>query len=235
MYSNFLQYDFMIEIPNIDPVVNQKLTSFAAQFKLYTYAKGDFLLRSHEQPQSVFYLHKGSVRLYAMSKNGSELVLHIFRPLSFFPMMWAINNAPNTYYYEAMTSVEAYKIPKEKVLEFLQNNVDVFYDFTSRAYRGIDALLAKVMYQMCGSAYGKVLAEIYIYVKRFGTYADKSGMPVISAFISERDIAAQSGLTRETVSRELKILKDKNVITFSKNNLTIIDIKRLEEELESVS
>jgi CRP/FNR family cyclic AMP-dependent transcriptional regulator len=224
----------MIELPENDPVVNQKLATFAAQFKLYTYVKGDFLLRSHEQPQSVFYLHKGSVRLYAMSKNGSELVLHIFRPLSFFPMMWAINNAPNTYYYEAMTDVEAYKIPKDKVLEFLQNNADVLFDFTSRAYRGIDALLAKVMYQMCGSAYGKVLAEIYIYVKRFGTYTSEPNS-VVTAVISERDLAAQSGLTRETVSRELKILKDKNVLTFSKNNLTIVDIKRLEEELDSVS
>ena len=120
-------------------------------------------------------------------------------------------------------------------MEFIKANSDVLFDITARAYRGIDALLAKVMYQMSGSAYGKVLAEIFIYAKRFGEYTVDSGKPVLSTVISERDLAAQSGLTRETVSRVLKILKDKGILLFSKNNLSIVDMQRLEDELASAS
>lgn len=49
--------------------------------------------------------------------------------------------------------------------------------------------------------------------------------------ITEMELAQLAGLTRETVSREMKKLKDKNLVTFSKNMLEIPNSALLEEEL----
>ena len=201
--------------------IAEKINKFFVQFKHQFYKKGEILIRADDNPSGIFYLKEGIVKEYAISRKGDELVVNVFRPISFFPMSWAINNTPNQYFFEAMTDLDLFKAPKEEAIEFIKTNPDVLYDLMSRVYKGVDGILARMTYLMAGNAYAKLITELIIYAKRFGT----------TNRISEKDLAASSGITRETVSREMKILKDKGFITFNKNILVIKDLKMLEGEL----
>jgi CRP-like cAMP-binding protein len=97
----------------------------------------------------------------------------------------------------------------------------------SRVYSGMDGLLLRMTYLMSGNAYTRLMTELLIQAKRFG----KSNTQAVDLKISEKDLAIQSGLTRETVSREMKILKDKELVSFSGNMLTIHNIQQFEQEL----
>ena len=83
-----------------------KFDTFYKQFKTRTYKKGETLIRSDDDPQGIFCLKKGYIRQYTISAAGTELTLHILKPTSYFPMVWAINGTPNVYYFEALTPVE---------------------------------------------------------------------------------------------------------------------------------
>lgn len=218
--------------------VIKKLDLFFTQFKEQQYKKGEILISADEEPSGVFYLKEGVVRQYAISKKGEELVLNVFKPISFFPMGWTINGTRNDYYYEALTNVEVFKVPREKVIEFLKSNPDVLYDLVSRIYKGLDGLFTRMTYMMSGGAYDRLITEIVIQAKRFGKHktAPASGKDdgEIEVHVSEKELAAQAGMTRETVSRAMKILKEKGLVTFSKNMLSIHDLARLEEELGSL-
>lgn len=211
--------------------VGKKLDSFFTQFKKQQYKKGEILIRADEEPIGVFYLKEGVVKQYAISKKGEELVINVFKPVAFFPMGWAINNTKNDYYYEALTNVEVCKAPREKVVDFLTSHPDVLYNLMSRIYKGLDGLFTRMTYMMSGGAYDRLITEIVIQAKRFGKQNPKDS--VIEMHISEKELAAQAGMTRETISREMKILKEKGFVTFSKNILLIHDLTRLEEELGS--
>ena len=87
-------------------------------------------------------------------------------------------------------------------------------------------MLTRMTYLMSGNAYARLIAELLIYAKRFG-----NGQNVVDVQIAEKDLAAQSGMTRETVSREMKILKDKGLVVVRKNILAITDLEKLEDEL----
>lgn len=154
---------------------------------------------------------------------GDELVVNIFKPISFFPMSWAINNTRNMYFFEAVTNAEVWRAPKDKALEFIKTNQDVLYDLLSRVYKGTDGLLTRMTYLMSGNAYARLITEIIIHAKRFGN----------PLRISEKDLAALAGMTRETVSREMRILKSKGLVTLHKNTITIKNLEKLEEELGS--
>src|SRR6185436_4984928 len=112
--------------------IAEKLERFFSQFKHQTYKKGEILLRVNDEPSGIFYLQTGTVKQYAISKKGEELIVNIFKPLAFFPMGLAINKTSNDYYYEALTDIAVYKAPKEKVVTFLKENPDVLYDLLSR-------------------------------------------------------------------------------------------------------
>jgi len=79
---------------------NKDLETFYAQFTPRVYKKGETLIRSDDDPQGIFYLKKGYVRQYSISPAGIELTLHILKPVSYFPLVWAINGTPNVYNFE---------------------------------------------------------------------------------------------------------------------------------------
>lgn len=211
----------------MDGVIAKKIDDFFIQYKKQSYKKGEILIRADDDPVGVFYLKEGFVKEYVISKKGEELVINVFRPIVFFPMSWAINGASNKYFYEAVTDLIVWRAPREKVIQFIKNNPDVLFNLMSRVYRGIDGVLTRMTYLMAGNAYARLITELLIQTKRFGK---KSGTS-FKVKISEKDIASQSGMTKETVSREMKVLKNKGLITFSKNDLVVMDMKKLEDEL----
>lgn len=205
----------------MDNKIAKKLEEFFTKFKRKTYKKREILIRADDDPSGIFYLKNGHVKEYAISKKGDELVVNIFKPISFFPMSWAINNTKNMYFFEAVTDVEVFRAPKEKVVEFVKSNPDVLYDLLSRVYKGTDGMMTRMTYLMAGNAYARLITELIIHCKRFGSPLK----------ISEKDLAAQSGMTRETVSREMKMLKAKGLVVFEKNTIVLKNLSGLEEEL----
>ena len=211
----------------MDNQIAKKIDEFFTKYRKQSYKKGEILIRADEAPSGIFYLKEGVVKKYAISGKGDELIINLFKPISFFPMSWAINGSSNAYFYEAMTELLIWKAPREDVVAFVKANPDVLYDLMSRVYKGTDGMLTRMTYLMAGNAYSRLITELLIYVRRFG----KKEGTAIEVKVSEKDIAAQSGMTRETVSREIKNLKEKGLITFGKNSLYIKDIQALENEL----
>lgn len=212
----------------MDNTVKQKLETFFSQFKHLTFKKGEILIRADDEPAGIFYLKSGIVRQYAISKEGEEQTLTIYKPISYFPMMWAINGTENAYYFEALTEVEICRAPKDAVIEFIKTEPDVLYDLTSRIYSGIHGLLSRMEYLLFNSAYNKILFTLINNANRFG---EKQTNGEIQIHMTHKDIAAFSGLTKETISREIKKLEEKGLVKNQNQLLIIQSIKTLEDEL----
>ncbi len=208
--------------------VRQKLDTFFSQHKLHLIKKGEIIIRAQEDPTGIFYLTSGVVKEYLISKKGEELVVNVFKPYSFFPMSYAVNNTRNNYYFEAVNDCQLRRAPKADVLAFVQENADIMYDLLARVYSGTDGMMVRMAYLMGGSAYERLVSELVIQLERFG---EKNSFGGSFLSVSEKDLAALTGMTRETVSRELKILKDKNLVSFNRNFLVVEDIDKLKEEI----
>jgi CRP/FNR family transcriptional regulator, anaerobic regulatory protein len=215
----------------MDSAVAEKVEAFFKQFKRQVYKRGDTLIRADDDPSGIFYLKNGSVKQYAISQKGDELVVNIFKPVSFFPMSWAVNNTTNSYYFEAITDIEVWKAPGDKVVEFIKENPDVMYDLLRRVYKGTDGILLRVTFLMSGSAYARLITELLIQARRFGKTEDDMSYELK---ITESDLATSAGMTRETVSREMKALKNKELVTLNNGAIIIHDITKLEEELSYI-
>lgn len=213
----------------MDEAIKQKLDNFFRGHKKQNFHPKEILIRADEQPQGVFYLAEGMVKMYAISSQGEELVINIFRPLSFFPMDWVLNNSLTHYYYEAVSPVTVWKAPKEKFIKLLKSEPEILFDLVKRIYLGLEGYFSRMEFLMSGNARSRLIAEILIYARRFGK---KEGSGVsIDVKLTEKDLASQSGMTRETVSREIGKLKDKGIVSYQKNTLVIKNLYKLESEL----
>jgi CRP/FNR family transcriptional regulator, anaerobic regulatory protein len=138
-------------------------------------------------------------------------------------MSFAVNHTPNVYFYEAEENITVQPAPNADAVAFIQDNPDVLFDLLSRVYRGTDGLIGRLTHIMAGSARSRIMYEILIECRRFGT-ARGSGMAIA---LNESDIGTHAGLARETVSREIRKLKEEGMISVVKNEIWVNDIDRL--------
>jgi CRP-like cAMP-binding protein len=211
----------------MDEAVAKKIEYFFTRYKEQVYKKGELLIRADDAPAGIYYLTEGRVKKYAISQKGEEVILNIFKPIAFFPMNWAVNGNDNHYYFEALSDVSVWRAPREDVVAFIKREPDVLFDLMQRVYRGTDGMEMRMAYLMAGSAYTRLVTELIISTKRFGKKDGKH----ITLEMTEPDLAAQTGMTRETISREIRKLKEKGIIQILKNKLVITDLSALEADV----
>lgn len=213
----------------MDTSISDILDDFFGKFTRLKYKKGDIILRSEDTPQGVFYLKKGYVRKYMISETGAMLVLHIFKPNSFFPMTWVLNDTPNIYNFEAMTPVEIMRAPRETVREFLEAHPTVVYNLASRLLLGISGMMKRMEYLVMDSALKKTIL-LFIYLGQ--NIGEKEGTSiVIPVPVTHREIAAWIGTTRETASLQVEALKKRGLISYRRRQVVIPSMKVLEKEV----
>lgn len=209
--------------------VTEKINNFFAKYERQTYKRGDYLKISNKQPQGVFCLQSGVVRCFSLSKEGAELTINIFKPVSFFPVGWVINNASDNYTYEAITDVEVLIAPKNEFETFLQENPDVVYDLLKRIYRGLEGYFMRIESLLSGEPYFRTVVQLVIHTRRFGIKSGES----YKVNVTHSQLASLTGLTRETITREIKKLEDKELVTYKGKQLIVLDIAKLEEQILS--
>lgn len=145
------------------------------------------------------------------------------------PIAQAINQKTvNRFYYAADTDVTVRIAPTGDVVKMLHENPDIMMALLHRVNRGLDEFLGRAVSLMASSALSRVAYEIYIETTRFGTLED-SGYYFIE--VNERNIAARTGLTRETVNREIRKLKEIDAVAVERRGLVIKDLQLLEKKL----
>lgn len=204
---------------------------FYKQFRILNYKKGEKLIRADDIPQGIFCLTKGYVRQYAISKTGIELTLHILKPISYFPMVWAINGTPNVYSFEALTPVEVGRAPRDQVVNFIKDKPTVTFALISELLEDYAESLTRVEHLVFSDAYRRVISVLLYIAKHFGK-ENKNGI-ILDHRFTHQDIATLVGVSRETASIEMGKLERKKLAKHVDRLLLFESINKLELELSS--
>lgn len=209
----------------------KEFETFYKQFVTRNYKKGEMLIRADDDPQGIFCLTKGYVRQYTISKNGFELTLHILKPISYFPMVWAVNGTPNVYFFEALTPVEVGRAPREDVVNFIKDKPAIIFELLSELIEDYAESLTRIEHLVFSDAYRRVISVLLYIAKHFGEPVKDS--IIVHHRFTQQDIATLVGVARETASNELSKLEKKGVIKYVKHSMIFKDMDKLELELTS--
>lgn len=214
---------------NPDAIV--KIESFFASFPENSYKRGESILRAEDTPYGVYYLKSGFVRQYLLSPAGETFIVHMYKPGSFFPLTWIINDTPNTYNFEAMSHVSIVRVPKDVFVAFLKNNSDVLWYATQRLAAGLSGLVTRVGQLVLDDAYLKTVLLLLYYADTFGEKTHDGIL--LRTPLAHREIASWIGTTRETASLQIETLQKKGIVRTLGRLLVIRDILRLQKEAHS--
>ena len=191
----------------------QLTKDFFAAYLERAYAKGELLLRPSDSGM-VYYIESGVVVQYDISERGEKLVVNTYKPGSFLYLPNLLGQSDINFFFEASEQVVARRAPSRDVAAFIAQQPGVAYDTLVRLTRGTDGLLRRMAGTMAGGAEARVLQELKLLQARFPSAEGKVAITIV-------ELAAQTGLARETVSRAVKKLRETGVVGVVGGKFTI--------------
>lgn len=187
--------------------------------------KGANILFQGEIPRSALIVRDGVVRAYTITSTGEERVVALYGKGDVFPLTWVLGETTNTlFYYDALTDVRLMTVPKPIFMETLMKDTALLADMLRFVGNQYTALLLRITGLEQSRAVEKIGFTLYYLLFRYGEEKE-NGKYVVDIKISQIMLASFVGLTRESIVKNLKILKDKGIIDYDKSIYTINKIK----------
>lgn len=192
------------------------------------YKKGEFIIRPGESPPGIFYIEKGIVKAYDITKYGEENLLIVRHQKEVFPLIWALTGKERQVIYEALSDTTVWRIDRNDFLKLIKDNPELLaalLDMTVELYRIHSERIINLEYRTVRE---RLISFLLTMSQRFGKQT-RHGLE-ITVPLKQQDIASSINSTRETTSRELTLLEKKGLIT-NNGMIVLLDTKALREFL----
>lgn len=194
------------------------------------YEKGEFVIRPGGPPQGVFYILKGLVKAYDITKYGEENLLIIRKPGEIIGLTWSITGEDRHIIYATLAKTELLQISREQFTDFVRTNpsaalplVDMLVDM----YRLHSERILNLEYRTVRE---RLVSFLLSMARRFGEDSPE-GM-VLNVPLRHQDIASSISATRESVGRELAAFERQGLISNKQLTIVLKDVDRLRKFLE---
>lgn len=189
------------------------------------YKKGEVIANEDDKCTTLALILEGKAEIQRLYSNGKYIVLNRFSEGDVFGE--ALVFSKEQLYPATVVSVTDSKIlfiKREDVLELCTSNNKILENFISLLSDKVFILNSKIKSISFKSVKQKVINFILNEAKN-----QKNNYIVLN--YTREEIAAALAIPRPSLSRELMNLRDEGFIDFKGKNITILNIKALEEEL----
>jgi len=183
--------------------------------------RGELLFSDGDAAKGFYVVVEGRVKVYKLSADGKERILHIVPPGSTFAEAAIFGDGNYPAYAEPLITSTLLFFPKRDFLNLLHNQSQMAINMIAGlsrylrqfatqveqlTFQDVPARLAKYLLTLPGAATGRVVLPI-----------------------SKGQLASNLGTVSETLSRTLRKLADEGLLAVEGKNITLLDSDELEE------
>jgi CRP-like cAMP-binding protein len=213
------------KIPLFNSLSDSDLESLSECVRLQSLKKGQTLFRKGDEGSSLYIIKQGTIKIVLPSRLGDEVIVTIFSEGEFFGEMALFDGKPRSADALAMESTKIYILSRKDFLLFLHSNINAMESILSqltKRLRDTDDFLEGTCFLNVSARLAKKLLDLA------GSYGRQDADSVyIDLDLTQKELGDMIGSTRESINKELKILRDKGLITMQENKIQIIDMARL--------
>ena len=207
---------------------DQKIETYFSDGVPKNFSKGEIIINGLEEPQGVYFIKKGFVKAYTITKHGQESLLLIHDAGEFIPLIWALDGIHTEgLYYVAMSDVKVLKTTKEKLRVNMESNLWLCQEILKQSVSIISTYAQRIQTLEFRTARERLIAELLSLAALFGK--QQGNEVLINAPITHQDIADSINMTRETASRALELLFEEGLVKQVDHLFTVQRVAKLEE------
>lgn len=190
-------------------------------------AKKEVIFSDGEEAKGFYIILSGKVKLYKISPEGKEQILHIISAPEAFAEAALFLEGSYPAFAEALEESHLFFIPGREFVQLIEKNPRLGINMIvslSQFLKKFTALIEELSLKEVSSRVAKYLLDLSLRAEREG----KSPVE-IELDVSKGQLASKLGTISETLSRTFKKLVTKGVIEVRKRRVKILDRRSLEE------
>lgn len=187
--------------------------------------KKDMLFMEGDTPSHLYYVVSGKIKVFKSNETGKELIVDIYKEGDFFGYVELIEGCKHKEFAMAIESSEVALIPKEDFFQLIYSDHDIaliFINLLAKSYSDAEEKLIHLAYN---SARKRVAEAILFVYEKY----QKVGEPKLMFNLMRENISSLSGISPESVSRNLSDFRDQGLIETHNGNIRILDLEKLKK------
>lgn len=204
---------------------HEKLVSLLRRENL---RKGETLFRQGDEGTALYLIVQGRIKI-SMSRRMDAVTLAVLGHGEFLGEMAILDGLPRSADAIALEDSYLYALNRKDFLAFLVNNekaVRAVLSSLSMRLRKTDHMLAEMCFLNLSIRLAQKLVELAELQGSDGKNADEYELK-----ISQQEFGNILGVSRESINKELKLLRDKGVVSTSRNCLRVHDLTYLKKRI----
>jgi CRP/FNR family transcriptional regulator, cyclic AMP receptor protein len=190
--------------------------------------KGEILFQQGDEGTALYIIVQGRIKI-SLSRRMDNVTLAILGQGEFLGEMALLDDLPRSADAIALEDSLLYVLNRKDFLSFLTNNghtVNAILNSLSRRLRKTDDQVAEMCFLNLSSRLAKRLVELA------ETQEPEEGNPnAYDLKISQQELGNILGVSRESINKELKLLRNKGVVSTSRNSIHILDFDSLKKRM----
>ena len=189
--------------------------------RIREHARGELLFSDGELATGFFVVLDGKVKVYKLSPDGKERILHVIHPGGTFAEAAIFGDGLYPAYAEPLQVSTLFFLPKDGFLGLLMNNGKIAINMIagmSRFLRQFASQIEELTFKDVPSRLARYLMDL-----------SRGSKQIVELPISKSQLASNLGTVSETLSRTLRKLSEDDLITVAGKTVEILDFSRLEE------
>lgn len=200
----------------MDIKTKKTLTAFFSKFPIKKFKKGEMILKADQNFEAVYFIKKGQVIMYRLSKKKEMQIMPTLDPIFYASLLNKALKRKNEFYYKAKSEVQVWIAPEKEAMKFM--------DVAMNELMNVNCLTKRLLF---GDATQKVALLLTAFADKFG---NKKGNEVTFGInLPHKMMANMSGVTRETVTIQLLKMEKAKLIGKNNRKMIIRDFEKLKQ------
>jgi CRP/FNR family transcriptional regulator len=191
------------------------------------YQKGEPIFSEGQKATGFFVNLSGQVKVYKLSADGREQILHIIGPGEAFAEAALFTGSAYPAFAEALNDARVLYFPKETFVSLIRDNPQLSLNMIgglSAFLRRFVDLVEELSLKDVSARLSKYLLDVSVQRGR----KQEEGT-VFELEVSKTQLASRLGTISETLSRTFRKLQNRNVVRVEGKRITVLNQEALEE------
>lgn len=218
----------LVRLPLFQELSPAQINHITAHVREKRLAKGEMLFQKGDQPNGLFVVVMGQIKLAFPSSHGNEKVVDIFGPQQIFGEAVMFMERPYPVFAEAIADTLLLHVPKALLFELLGTDPLFARQMLAGMSLRLHSLIQDVESYSLRSSAQRVIGYLLQHCPSEAKAHDESSV-VITLPTSKQIIASRLNLTPETLSRIFHDLVSAGLIEVLGKQIAIHNLKHLRE------
>ncbi len=196
----------------------------------HTFAAGETVFAPTPDPQSVYLLQRGRIRILRLSPRGDEVTLGYIMEGEVFGELPGFGDHPRESFAIAGEPSLIWKIPLELFRRLVTTRPEIAIEITQQMGERMKRVESRVENLVFGDVRSRLATVLLELVEDF---APREGDGVRELGLSQRELATLIGSTRQSVNAAMSELRDEGMLRLRSGRAQILDAARLREVARS--